>query len=83
MRNVKSMYKHENVANQLVGEVVDDIVIGARGLGFDFQSVQVKRCVANSSPLRPRCFEAELPGVKSRERFLPLVMLRRTIYTTK
>ena len=34
------------VANWLVGEVVDDIVIGARDLGFDFQSGQVKRRVA-------------------------------------
>ena len=34
------------VANRLVGEVVDDIVIGARDLGLDFQSSQVKRRVA-------------------------------------
>ena len=34
------------VANWLVGEVVDDVVIGARNLGFDFQSGQVKRRVA-------------------------------------
>ena len=34
------------VANWLVGEVVEDIVIGARGLRFDYQSGQVKRRVA-------------------------------------
>ena len=82
-REVSVQYKHENVANRLVGEVVDDIVSGAGGMGFNFQSVQVKHCVANGLPLRPRSFEAELPGVKSRERSLPLVTLRRTIYTTK
>ena len=78
-REVNVQYKHENVANRLVGEVVDDIVSGAGGLGFDIQSGQVKHCVANSSPLRPRCFESKLPGVKTRESSLPLVMFRRTI----
>ena len=77
-RKVNVQYKHKNVANRLVGEVVDDIVSGVGGLEFDFQSGHVKHCVANSSPLRPRCFESELPGVKSRERSLQLVMLRRT-----
>ena len=31
--------------------MVDDIVVGAGGLGFDFQFVQVKHCVVNSLPL--------------------------------
>ena len=34
------------VANRLVGEVVNDIVIGVRSLGLDFQSGQVKHRVA-------------------------------------
>ena len=34
------------VANWLVGEVVEDIAIGVRGLGFDFQTGQVKHRVA-------------------------------------
>ena len=50
MQNLKSMCKHEkcfentNQAKRLVGEVVDDIVIGARDLGFDFQSSQTPCC---------------------------------------
>ena len=50
MQNLKSMCKHEkcfentNQAKRLVGEVVDDIVVGARDLGFDFQSSQTPCC---------------------------------------
>ena len=49
------------VANRLVGEVVNDIVVGVGGLMFDFQSGQVKRCVAYGSTLLPHLFESLLP----------------------
>ena len=43
---LKIQIKQNESCCKLVGEVIDDVVIGARGLGLDFQSGQVKRRVA-------------------------------------
>ena len=47
--------KYDVITNRLVGIVVKDIAIGARGLGFNFRAGQIGHSIVNGS-LSLRCF---------------------------
>ena len=52
--------------NWSVGEVVKNITIGARGLGFDSQAGQIGHSVANGSPPFDISSERCCPSARSR-----------------
>ena len=52
------LYLVETVS--VVAVMVNDIVTGALGLGFNFRAGQIGHCVVNGSPLLQRFFEAVL-----------------------
>ena len=59
-RDIQDFSQHEQYVNRPVSSAVDDIDIGAQGLGFNPWAYQIEHTVANGLPLPRRFFGAML-----------------------